>query len=217
MALFLFQNKPATKIEALEVEITISENHEFSNVVTSYPVDVGFNITDHVQQQPPRLTITGLTSNTPVQYFTGKISKLVREDLTNRIADTFKILLNYTGFQLPVHAGQDSVTVINPRLLTIKTGLMIYRDMIIQKLSFPREKSTGESLQYTLELVQIRKVKSKYKPYMGYNTFVGEPTQKPEPSAGTFVGEQQQNAGKVVATEVTSQSYLVKGWNWLTQ
>lgn len=169
MATFFIQGNKPNKIEALEIEVTLSENHEFTNNITSYPVDAGFNITDHIQQLPPRLTITGLTSNTPVQYVTitkiigGQLQKRVtQEDLTNRIYQTFNLLIGYAGFVPPKHGESVEVKIGTPKLLTIVTGLMIYKNMAIQRISFPRDKGTGESLQYTIDLIQVRKVSSQY-------------------------------------------------------
>lgn len=205
MASFFVQNNQANKIEALEIEVTLSENHEFTNNITSYPVDVGFNITDHIQQQQPKLSVSGLTSNTPVQYFSGQIGKLLRADLTNRIQETFKILLNYAGFQLPKHGGADSIQIMTPKLLTIVTGYTIYRNMAIQKVNFPREKGTGGAIQYNLDLIQIRKVESKYSLISNTSSLSGKAPNVKEQASKTI------NTGKNTTTEATSESLAYKG------
>jgi len=205
ISLFIQQNQ-RNKIEALEIDMTISENHEFTNNVTSYPVDVGFNITDHVKPQPPKLTLVGLTSETPVQYFSGQIGNLVKSDLTNRVNETFRLLLNYAGFQVPKHGGADSLRPINPSLLTIVTGYTIYRNMVVQQINFPREKATGRSIQYNLTLVHIRKVSALYS--------VIDNTSSKVPNAKTQAAETI-NTGKNTTEIVTEESIPYKGLTFL--
>lgn len=209
MASFFVQNGQPNKIEALEIDVTISENHEFSNNITSYPVDEGFNITDHIQQQSPVLSITGLTSNTPVQYFSGQIGKLIRADYTNKIQETFKLLLNYAGFQVPKHPGSESIQIMTPKLLTIVTGYTIYKDMAIRKVSFPREKATGGALQYTLDLVHIRKVSSKYSIISTANNQSGKAPNIEKQASKTV------NTGKNTTTQASSESLASKGLGYL--
>lgn len=206
---FFIQNNQPNKIEALEIDVTLSEGHEFSNNITSYPVDEGFNITDHIQQQSPSLSITGLTSNTPVQYFSGSIGKLIRSDFTNRIQETFKLLLNYAGFQIPKHPGAESIQIMTPKLLTIVTGYMVYKDMAIRKVSFPREKATGGSIQYTLDLVQIRKVSSKYSIISVSSNQSGKAPNTEKQSSKTV------NAGKNTTSQASNESLAYKGLGYL--
>ena len=46
----------------LELEATLTENHEFVNDITSYPVEEGYEISDHVNQKPESITINALFS-----------------------------------------------------------------------------------------------------------------------------------------------------------
>lgn len=209
MVSFFIQNAKSNKIEALEIDTTITENHEFTNIITSYPVDIGFNISDHVQQQQPKLSITALTSNTPVQYFSGQISRLVRKDLTSKIQETFRLLINYAGFQIPKHAGADSIQPIDPKLLTIVTGYNVYRNMFIQKISFPRDKSTGDSIQYNIEFTQIRKVSSKY-------SFISNASSLNGKAPGIEKqADKTKNIGKETLEEVPEESLPYKGFQFL--
>lgn len=162
------------KIQSLEIgdiaiDVTRSEGHSFKNDVPKFPVENGFNITDNVKQQNPVLTITGLSSNTPV--FFNKIAqgvfdgteKLIRENYTNRVQQTFNFLLTCAGYTPTKQATGEILQKVNkPKILVIVTGLMIYRDMIITSLDIPRHSKSGDGLEFNITFEQITIVNSKY-------------------------------------------------------
>lgn len=169
MALSLLSNmKDPNKIECLEIgtfeiDVTLTEQHEFMNTISNYPIEDGTSISDMVKQQPYKLKLTGLTSNTPISFLGGKLGdKLIRQDLTNKSQVAFNKLLQMAGYAIPKVGTQDPIKNTSVKLLTIFTGLLVYRDMIITNISFTRDKSTGESLPYSIDFQNVKKVKSSF-------------------------------------------------------
>jgi len=153
----------------LSIDVVLTENHSYKNIITRYPVEEGFDITDNVKREPPSLTISGITSNTPVSLTSPSktdsngVLQIVREDLTNKIQQTFNYLLMCAGFT-PVKQATGEIYVKEnvPKLLIIITGFMVYRDMVITNLSFPRDYKSGMGLSYSITFDHIRRVSSKY-------------------------------------------------------
>lgn len=166
MALSILANyKDPIKIESLtfgnlEVEVTLTEGYEFSNTITSYPIEDGIDITDMVKPTPYVYRLTGVTSNTPIEYFAN--GGLVRENLTNRAQVAFNTLLNMAGYSVPLK-GKSTPKKAKPQLLTLITGLLVLKDMVITNISISRDKTTGESLPYAIDFKYIEKVKAVYK------------------------------------------------------
>lgn len=163
----------ANKIECLElgnieIDVTRTESHSFRNEIARMPVEKGVDVTDSVKQYNPVLKLTGICSNTPI-FYTGPqttdnaTERLIRQDFTNRVQQTFNYLLMCSG-NTPTKQGKgESLQKKNqPRILTIVTGLMIYRDMVISDIEVPRHSKSGDGLEFNLTLEQIKMVSSKY-------------------------------------------------------
>lgn len=153
----------------IEIDVTISEKHNFKNSIPRYPVENGLDISDNIRQSSPVLILTGLTSNTPIIMTSparkdeNGIIRIIRDDYTNRVQQTFNYLIKCAGYS-PVKQpdGEIFQKENKPKILTIVTGLMIYRNMAITFLDFPRDRGTGESLPYSITFEYVRKVNSQY-------------------------------------------------------
>ena len=136
----LFEPKRKGKIGTLEIDVVFEEQPDFDSDVTQYPIETGESISDHVILNPIKLTMRGFISQTPI-----------------RILDTNTILGNdlvQTAFDklLEIRDSKDVVDVV--------TGLKVYSDMIMNRLSFPRDRQTGQSLNFRAEFIQIKKTAS---------------------------------------------------------
>jgi len=162
MALSLIINRfdPYT-IEELEIDTALTEVHTYGNLVTDYPIEDGSDINDHVKREPEKLMIEGITSNTPIEFFSGTLTRFVRGDFTNRAQLAFNTLLGYAGYSVPKQVGRTPERVTEAKLLSIVTGYKTYTDMIITRLTFPRGPLSGDAAKYTVEFKKIKKVQAK--------------------------------------------------------
>lgn len=165
--LFINRKSPG-KIDNLTLDVTINERHLYQNEVTSFPVEDGGRINDHVCRQPERLTMTGLVSNTPLWQGDGVTSykESFRSSAVGqaflktgtRTDDALAALLRIAGRVYPVGPGMYSVRNGSVAPVTIVTGLMVYNDMVMTSLTIDRDAQTGDSLPFTVEFVHLKKV-----------------------------------------------------------
>lgn len=142
----LFKKRPG-KIGALELDVTITENHAFNTTVTKFPIEKGADITDHIINDPVKLSMIGFITNSPVRIFGGVPQNLEAglKAIPNRVQNAFSQLL----------ALRDS-----KKLFTVVTGLEVYKDMFFESLVFPRDRTTGEALRFTSTLTSLAKAES---------------------------------------------------------
>jgi hypothetical protein len=140
----IFPAKSRAKFEGvanLELDASISESHSYTAEVTTNPVESGGEITDHVTIKPDQLTIEGFVTDTPVKIFEG-IQDLLQQksgsgEVSKSAYETLKLLFE------------------SKQPFTVVTGLTTYSDMVLKRLSIPRDRSTGQTLRFTAELQQV--------------------------------------------------------------
>lgn len=130
LALLFGKKYDRTRIGSVFLDATISEDHSYNSRVTSYPVETGGIISDHIINEPETLTITGIVSDTPLNILSS----------FNRSVDAFNRLVR-------VHDLRERITVI--------TGIKIYTNMVMTSLQVPRNVSTGQSLTFVIELQKV--------------------------------------------------------------
>ena len=83
----LIYKKEPGKIGTLELDVTISENHEYGSMVTEFPVEKGGNVSDHIINNPVILNMNGFITNSPVRIFGGIVDNLTsqRVPIPNRV------------------------------------------------------------------------------------------------------------------------------------
>jgi len=168
------RNDPVT-IGDTEVEVTIEENHDYTNTVTKYPVEEGFDISDHIHQEPEAITVSGVFSDTPLPLRDGKLSPFIIGAGELNTQKALEELLAIAGRVLPK---QEKVTgiierqidptntvvvpekVAEPQVVDIVSGLRIYTNMICISLKFRRDRTTGQSLPFTMTFQKLYTVAS---------------------------------------------------------
>lgn len=130
LALLFGKKYDQTRVGSVFLDATISEGHNYNSRVTSYPVETGGIISDHIINEPETLTITGIVSDTPLNILTS----------FNRSVDAFNRLVR-------IHDLRERITVI--------TGIKIYTNMVITSLQVPRNINSGQSLTFVIELQKI--------------------------------------------------------------
>ena len=130
MATLIFKY-PNAKIGALELDASVSEGHDGEVEVTEHPVEVGANVSDHARIKPDTLTMEGVISATPF----GKEASL------DYIREGYEKLLELKDAR---------------ELLTIVTVLRAYSDMMLVKLTVPRDANSGDALRFSATFKQVR-------------------------------------------------------------
>jgi len=129
-ARLIFKTNTEKKIGSLVIDAFISETHSRSNAISVYPVENGSDISDHIQEQPKSLSVTGMIS--PVKDGSNIVSSFLELD---------KIMKS-------------------KEVLTVVSGLKVYTNMIITSLVIPRTAQNGASLNFSATMNEIRVVSS---------------------------------------------------------
>lgn len=142
------ENRPVlAQIEELVLDASLNEVHTMPSKVTQFPIETGATITDHVTNEPVKVSITGFVSNNPIlpsdqraQIDLGNLPPPLR-----RAQAALFDLKRIRGKRLPV---------------SIVTGLDNYSDMVMSTLTINRNSSVGDALEFTAEFVQVQFVSS---------------------------------------------------------
>lgn len=131
LSLLFNRNKyKKTMVDVIELDVSISEDHKYTSKVTSFPIENGTNVSDHIINLPEIVTIEGIVSDTPLNIFS----------LGNRSIDAFNSLVQ-------IHRDKKIVTLV--------TGIKVYQNMVMTVLNVPRSLETGQSLTFNLEFQKV--------------------------------------------------------------
>lgn len=119
-----------TSVGLVVMDAVLSEDHQYSSRVTSYPIESGTQISDHIIKEPEIVTINGVVSDTPINIFAP----------FNRSINAFERLVQ-------VYNNREPITVI--------TGIKTYLNMVMTNLSVPRNFQSGQSLNFNITLQKI--------------------------------------------------------------
>lgn len=115
-------------------DVALSQTHNRAVSLTELPVEQGVNITDHSRRTPDRLSFVGLISDSP-------FSPLGFPPFVKRSLDQLRKLEEFFEAREPVF---------------VATSVKVYDSMIITSLAIDRAPETGDALQVSLQLQEIR-------------------------------------------------------------
>ena len=172
--ILLNRHDPA-KIGELTIEVVTEENHSYKTDATTYPVEAGFEITDHIHKHPEEYSVTGIISDTPLPQNIGNLTEFIKGKGENRTQVALEKLLAIVGRSLPKQEKKigiqerniDSIDTlvspernISPKIIDIVSGLRIYTNMICTSLTIPRNSRTGRSLKFSASFRKIYTIES---------------------------------------------------------
>lgn len=163
------------------VDCSISEDYDFSAEVTDNPVEKGINVSDNINVKPLKISMSLIQSDTPIfledliggiavgagaaigqsvgplgtiagGVGAGALAKLMQNKATS--GQVQQKTLSKTCYECFRNLLEQKA------VLTIQTGLGIYKDMVIEGLRISRTPKDGRSLRFTVALRQIRIVQS---------------------------------------------------------
>ena len=134
-------------IQSIPLDVAIRYTPEMSSVITSNPVQQGVNVNDHIYNNPDTLVVNFGTSDVK-----GTLARM-----TGLIATVQNLFDNIKNNQTPsrillalLYKAKEERTVFK-----IDDGLRTYTDMVIQNITYDKDKSTYRSLVATITLQQL--------------------------------------------------------------
>lgn len=132
---------PGEEAIGLEMDVVFREGISLSSVVTRNGVeDRGF-VSDHVTDNPERVTLDGFITRTPID----PLRILTGATLGDPVADAYELLRK-------LHADKEPLAYVS--------GLDVHEDMVLVGLDFPRDRQTGRALMFTATLEKVHIVGS---------------------------------------------------------
>ncbi len=146
------------KIGDLLLDATMVEVIDYSNTITNHPISNGSNISDHIYSNPTVIKMDGLITNnslylSDINTLTGFFEGNIASNIYNYITGPSKkqiLAFNY------LETLKENKTLVS-RVSKMKT----YDNMAIETLSFSSDKKTGDALEFSISLKQIKFVTSK--------------------------------------------------------
>lgn len=122
-----------TDANILSFDTMLTEEHKFTSKVTSYPVENGTIVSDHILKYPVTINLSGYVTDTPLSFLAILAS-------FNRSTAAFDRLVQ-------LHK--------NRAVFKVVTGIRVYENMTITQLDVPRSIKTGQALVFNIQLQEI--------------------------------------------------------------
>lgn len=132
---------------SIVLDASLSERHAFGVEVTKHPVETGASPVDHAREQPDKIQIEGLVSNTALDSSTRSA----------RGGETKPRQAGYAQEQLARLLELKS----SRRAVTVETAARTYKDMVLTAIDLPIDSRTGDAYRFTLQFEQVRFVTSR--------------------------------------------------------
>ena len=120
------------KIGPIEIDASLSENHDFDSDITENPIEDGTPVSDNQVLLPVVLDMECRVSDATASF--------IRFNFPGRSKEIYKELVN-------IQARKETISVT--------TGLHVYQNMLIKRLSFPRAGTDGNSIRFTINLKEL--------------------------------------------------------------
>lgn len=217
---------PPTPLAVLDV--VKDEIIDYEAEISEHPVEEGQEISDHVQLKNPTIRLKGVISNTPLDLsiaianlasgtLAAITSSQARQNLLNTgVSQAVGILgsaLQGNAGNLTADAYSGAVDAISRVILlnayqakmpfSVITKRQRFDNVVIKRLTFPRNEETGYALAFEMEIKQIRIVKT---PKATPNQVTESLT--PTASSATDLGSQSTQQASPQAAQAVKNSSL---------
>lgn len=126
---------------SIEFDAVIEETHNWTNTVTSSPVEDGGDITDNILRDPRKITLNGIITNAPIFPSSQQPSSIDGDSQGTQVDRVFSLLTDL---------------FTNGELVTVFTRYLIYANMAITSISLPRTVGIGEAIIFTIDFLEVR-------------------------------------------------------------
>ena len=180
------------EIGGIKVDSVVDESHESTVTATSYPIEFGANVSDHIYANADSITVSGLISDIESSAFAAVgavgLAAKIKSNLTGS-ADVSRSSQAWTKLKELQRSGQ---------LFTIKTNLQDYDNMAIISMSCRQDKDNADCVRFTMNLRELFIVGTEK--YTGnIQTLIGTTASKPAVKAETKTGADNSKASDAVA------------------
>lgn len=183
-------------IGTLALDLLMQEDEELANKVTQYPVEDGSAATDHVITEPDSLTIIGFVTNAPIRAHSGTVdsqARVTRQGQDQLVGTDINFAELAWEYLRKLRKSREPVTV------STKRGT--WENLLVERISRSKTKSTGDALVFTIKLSEFRRVKL---------LFVDAPRKR----TASQRSQPRADNGKKGTTKGTDD-YASIGYNWV--
>lgn len=138
----------------VQLDCSVSETHTDSAEITAHPIEDGSITTDHIRKLPVTLEVNGIVTRTPITYLASLYSPPSTFASTGFIPSTPGSDRVDDAYALMQKMMEDGVTMI------VITSLRNYSNMAIETLAVTRDSTTGQALNCTIILKEVKKAKA---------------------------------------------------------
>lgn len=190
-------NIVTSDLQEIQIDVTVSTNHEFTSTVTQNPVESGVSVSDNVVKNNRKLTLSGVTVNHP--FFDFSFSGLL--DVFDRLTSSEE--RSQSGFDT-LKDLWDSKTPFR-----IDTDRDAYDPVIITSFVVQGSAANGDALSFTMTVEEITIIAS--------NIVLVPKSQVAEAAEGatSIVKKGKQAVTDASAAVVDNNSFLLDGLNLL--
>lgn len=152
-----FGNNNKTKIGDLVLDAALTEVITLSSTITEHPIETKEAISDHIFKNPLKVKIEGYITDSPIKIF-GILETPLQNNSVDKIINSINSFLPFQKSAKPSVQAYQLLTSLyeNRALLNIVTKLNVFKDMAIESISFNNDVNTGQRLEFSAELVQVR-------------------------------------------------------------
>ena len=144
---------------AIEIEATPTQGFERTAEVTEHPVESSTNVADHVKVANGVVSLEGVITNTPVLIPSTQMRGVTRATETVQVGrGEFVSVQQWSGVFNRV-ADCDRLLdalVVGRYVVRLTTVLRTVENLILARYKVDKDAETGESINVTLELKQLR-------------------------------------------------------------
>ncbi|MCC6178813.1 MAG: phage baseplate protein [Phycisphaerales bacterium] len=138
--------------DSITIDCSISERHTSVVELTRHPIEEGASPVDHAREQPERVQLDGLLTNTPL----GPEERAARGLSEVEGRPGAPGVPGYAQEQF----GKLRALKSARRAVTLKTAFRTYSNMVVVSLEVPRDAKTADAIRFSLVMESVRFVKS---------------------------------------------------------
>jgi hypothetical protein len=140
---FAFNEGPT--LEAIVMDATLSEGHNFTADVTDFPVEKGSAVTDNVRPKPTNLRVDAFISDFPLP--SNIVQQLAAGAFTQK--PTADLRRSQNALDKLIQLKDQGVTI------TVTTGIRTYQNMVIQSIDVNRDKMIAQGIRMMILMREI--------------------------------------------------------------
>lgn len=216
-----------------QFDAVINEQHSRESTVTSFPVESGQTVTDHVIVAPAELTVQGIITDSPI----GNAKALITEAIASGFAVAASPLqiaaagalygaattyqadqgqsspcqAAFAKLQLLQGGDPEATPPVPPSLIHVHSKLKLYKNMVIKSLSIPRDKTVSNAIIVQISLVKLNLVRPQTISVTGFSNEALAASVKSEGEKATGPTGVQIGIGKINKIAVANGYAPVQG------